>query len=104
MFYCVHNYFHVDCCRLSEGQLFHHGGYKLLERSDHMNQDDIILLGELLDEFTDDSTIYKKYENLIKKAKIVSQQAKASKEYQELMDKLNNDLSDIGKDDKNGES
>lgn len=68
-----------------------------------MNQDDIILLGELLDEFTDDSAIYKKYSELIKKAKIVSQQAKASKEYQELMDKLNTQLSDIGKDDeKNG--
>ena len=68
-----------------------------------MNQEDIILLGELLDEFTDDSAIYKKYSELIKKAKIVSQQAKASKEYQELMDKLNNELSDIGKDDeKNG--
>ena len=69
-----------------------------------MNQDDIILLGELLDEFTDDSTIYKKYEDLIKKAKIVSQQAKASKEYQELMDNLNNQLSDIGKDDENGKT
>ena len=68
-----------------------------------MNQDDIILLGELLDEFSDDSAIYKKYENLIVKAKIVSQQARASKEYQELMDDLNNKLSDIGKDEeKNG--
>lgn len=65
-----------------------------------MNQDDIILLGELLNEFTDDSAIYKKYKDLINKAKIVSQQAKASKDYQELMDKLNNDLSEIGKDDK----
>lgn len=69
-----------------------------------MNQDDIILLGELLDEFTDDSAIYKKYKDLIKKAKIVSKQAKASKEYQELMDKLNNDLSDIGKDEENGKN
>lgn len=69
-----------------------------------MNQDDIILLGELLDEFSDDSNIYKKYEDLIKKAKIVAHQAKASKEYQELMDKLNNELSDIGKDDKDGEN
>jgi hypothetical protein len=69
-----------------------------------MNQDDIILLGKLLDEFTDDSTIYKKYEDLIKKCKIVSQQAKASKEYQELMDNLNNQLSDIGKDDENGKT
>ena len=69
-----------------------------------MNQDDIILLGELLDEFTEDSAIYKKYENLIKKAKIVSSQAKASKEYQELMDKLNDDLSGIGKDEKDGKT
>lgn len=69
-----------------------------------MNQDDIILLGELLDEFTDDSTIYKKYSELIKKCKIVSAQAKTSKEYQELMDKLNTELSDIGKDDKDGKN
>lgn len=68
-----------------------------------MNQDDIILLGELLEEFSEDSNIYKRYEDLIKKAKIVSHQAKASKEYQALMDKLNDDLSEIGKDDvKNG--
>lgn len=65
-----------------------------------MNQDDIILLGEFLDEFTEDSAIYKKYSKLIKKAKLVSEQAKASKEYQKLMDKLNNELSDIGKDNK----
>lgn len=63
-----------------------------------MNQDDVILLGELLNEFTDDSAIYKKYSKLIEKCKLVSQQAKASKEYQELMDKLNTQLSDIGKD------
>ena len=69
-----------------------------------MNQDDIILLGELLDEFTEDSEIYRKFEDLIKKAKIVSQQAKASKEYQELMDNLNTQLSDIGKDDKDGKT
>lgn len=69
-----------------------------------MNQDDIILLGELLNEFTDASEIYHKYSKLIEKARIVSQQAKASKEYQELMDKLNNDLSDIGKDDKDGKN
>ena len=67
-----------------------------------MNQDDIILLGELLSEFSDDSNIYKKYEDLIKKALIVAHQAKASKEYQELMDKLNDELSGIGKDDNNG--
>ena len=69
-----------------------------------MNQDDIILLGELLDEFTDDSAIYKKYSELIEKAKIVSRQAKASKEYQDLMDELNNQLSGIGKDDKDGKN
>ena len=69
-----------------------------------MNQDDIILLGEFLEEFSDDCTLYKKYENLIKKAKIVAHQAKASKDYQELMDKLNNDLSEIGKDDKDAKT
>ena len=66
-----------------------------------MNQDDIILLGELLGEFTEDSVIYKKYKDLIKKANIVCEQARASKEYQELMDNLNNQLSDIGKDEEN---
>ena len=62
-----------------------------------MNQDDVILLGELLD-----SLVYydEKFNELVKKCKLVSEQAKASKEYQELMDKLNNQLSDIGKDEK----
>ena len=69
-----------------------------------MNEDDIILLGELLNEFSEDSNIYKKYENLIKKAKIVSSQAKASKEYKAVMDKLNDDLSGIGKDEENGKT
>lgn len=67
-----------------------------------MNQDDIILLGEILDRLVEDFDLTEDEQNLVKKAKIVSQQAKASKEYQELMDKLNNDLSDIGKDDKDG--
>lgn len=65
-----------------------------------MNQDDVILLGELLNEFTEDSAIGKKYSELIKKCKLVAQQAKASKDYQNLMDVLNTQLSEIGKDDK----
>ena len=69
-----------------------------------LNQADIILLGELLDTLDDSYLKDEKFGELIKKAKIVSQQAKASKEYQELMDKLNNDLSDIGKDEENGKS
>ena len=69
-----------------------------------LNQADIILLGELLDTLDDSYLKDEKFGELIKKAKIVSQQAKASKEYQELMDKLNNDLSDIGKDDKDGKN
>ena len=69
-----------------------------------MNQDDIILLGEILDRLVEDFELTEDEQNLVKKAKIVSQQAKASKEYQELMDKLNNDLSDIGKDDKDGKN
>ena len=69
-----------------------------------MNQDDIILLGEFLEDidFEPEWVSYDKYKNLVEKAKIVSKQAKASKEYQELMDELNTELSDIGKDDKDG--
>ena len=69
-----------------------------------MNQDDVILLGDLLREFTEDSAIYKKYKDLIKKCLIVSEQAKASKEYQGLMDKLNTELSELGKDDDNAKN
>lgn len=69
-----------------------------------MNQVDIILLGELLDTLDDSYLKDEKFGDLIKKAKIVSQQAKASKEYQELMDDLNNQLTDIGKDEENGKS
>ena len=69
-----------------------------------LNQADIILLGELLDTLDDSYLKDEKFGDLIKKAKIVSQQAKASKEYQELMDDLNNQLSDIGKDEENGKS
>lgn len=64
-----------------------------------MNQDDIILLGKFLNELSDSWETDKTYGDLIKKAKIVSEQARASKEYQELMDDLNNQLSDIGKED-----
>ena len=70
-----------------------------------MNQDDIILLGDFLEELSDTwDYSEEKYGDLVKKALIVSKQAKASKEYQELMDKLNNDLSDIGKDEKDGKN
>ena len=73
-----------------------------------MNQDDIILLGELMndiDEVDDPEWVsYNKYKDLVSKAKIVAHQAKASKDYQELMDKLNNDLSEIGKDDKDAKT
>ena len=69
-----------------------------------MNQDDIILLGELLDTLGDEYLKDIKFGDLIKKAKIVSEQAKASKEYQELMDKLNNELSGIGKEDEDGKN
>lgn len=62
-----------------------------------MNQDDVILLGDFLKELSDTWENDEKYGNLIKKAKLVSEQAKASKDYQELMDKLNNELSEIGK-------
>ena len=65
-----------------------------------MNQDDVILLGELLNELSESWEEHSKYGELIKKCKIVSEQAKASKEYQLLMDKLNNELSELGKDDK----
>ena len=69
-----------------------------------MNQDDVILLGELfndIDEVDDPKWIsYNKYKNLVKKAKLIAQQAKASKDYQNLMDVLNTQLSEIGKDDK----
>ena len=65
-----------------------------------MNQTDIILLGELIDTLDESYFKDEKFGDLVKKAKIVSEQAKASKEYQELMDKLNDELSDIGKDDK----
>lgn len=65
-----------------------------------MNQDDVILLGELLNELGESWEEHSKYGDLIKKAKLVAEQAKASKDYQELMDKLNTELSEIGKDDK----
>ena len=65
-----------------------------------MNQTDIILLGELIDTLDESYFKDEKFGDLVKKAKIVSEQAKASKEYQEIMDKLNDELSDIGKDDK----
>ena len=63
-----------------------------------MNQDDVILLGDFLNELSDTWENDEKYGNLIKKAKLVSEQAKASKDYQELMDKLNTELSELGKD------
>lgn len=67
-----------------------------------MNQDDIILLGELLYELDLDND--EKYGQLVKKAIIVSKQAKASKEYQDEMDKLNNELSSLGKDGEDGKN
>lgn len=67
-----------------------------------MNQEDIILLGELLYELDLDND--EKYGQLVKKAIIVSKQAKASKDYQEEMDKLNNELSSLGKDGEDGKN
>ena len=65
-----------------------------------MNQDDVILLGELFNELLESYTFDNKYNDLVKKVKLVAQQAKASKDYQNLMDVLNTQLSEIGKDDK----
>ena len=63
-----------------------------------MNQDDVILLGEFLNDIDDSKWIsHNRYKNLVQKVKLIAQQAKASKDYQELMDKLNNELSEIGK-------
>ena len=62
-----------------------------------MNQDDVILLGELFNELLESYTFDNKYNDLVKKVKLIAEQAKASKDYQELMDKLNNELSEIGK-------
>lgn len=62
-----------------------------------MNQDDVILLGELFKNYLEDANIPDKFEDLIQKVKLIAEQAKASKDYQELMDKLNNELSEIGK-------
>ena len=66
-----------------------------------MNQDDVILLGELISEndVVDDLSwvSYYKYRDLVQKVKLIAEQAKASKDYQELMDKLNTELSEIGK-------
>ena len=65
-----------------------------------MNQDDVILLGELINDLLESYTFDNKYNDLVKKVKLVAQQAKASKDYQNLMDVLNTQLSEIGKDDK----
>ena len=67
-----------------------------------MNQDDMILLGELMDSLGDHYLKDEKFADVIHKTMVISKQAKASKEYQEVMDKLNDELSDIGKDDSNG--
>ena len=66
-----------------------------------MNQDDVILLGELFNELLETYTFDNKYNDLVKKVKLIAQQAKASKDYQDLMDVLNTQLSEIGKDDTN---
>lgn len=63
-------------------------------------QDDVILLGEFLIELSESWKEHSKYGELIKKCLIIAQQAKASKDYQNLMDVLNTQLSEIGKDDK----
>lgn len=65
-----------------------------------MNQDDVILLGELINDLLESYTFDNKYTDLVKKVKLIAQQAKASKDYQNLMDVLNTQLSEIGKDDK----
>ena len=65
-----------------------------------MNQDDVILLGELINDLLESYTFDNKYNDLVKKVKLIAQQAKASKDYQNLMDVLNTQLSEIGKDDK----
>ena len=62
-----------------------------------MNQDDVILLGELFNDLLESYSFDNKYDDLIKKVKLIAEQAKASKDYQELMDKLNTELSEIGK-------
>ena len=50
-----------------------------------MNQDDVILLGELFNDLLESYTFDNKYNDLVKKVKLVAQQAKASKDYQELI-------------------
>lgn len=67
-----------------------------------MNQDDVILLGELVNDLLESYSFDNRYDDLIKKVKLIAQQAKASKDYQDLMDVLNTQLSEIGKDDTNG--
>ena len=67
-----------------------------------MNQDDVILLGELVSDLLESYSFDNKYDDLIKKVKLIAQQAKASKDYQDLMDVLNTQLSEIGKDDTDG--